>query len=266
MIRAIILSLVLLVGLATIVPIATEYAEAGPKHKKKRYQKGKKRKSVRRKKRVKRYSKRWWSNYRARKAKRQALRKRKRNLRLRQIRLARQNGVVNTTNNASSDVPTPRPKKPAVLPTGETAPVNWRNAQSTSSEARFDVADGNGSASISIVGPAVGEDSDKPRNKAIGGVPVTSLRRTVIDKMIRENGFVVNDYQKQVGGKTVYVVVAQSEDKNGKMQSHVYYFTQVDGKIYNVAASAPKNSSQQIADESEKVVNSLQRRTTASNK
>lgn len=273
MIRAIILSLVLVIGLATIIPIATEYAEAGSKrkrtYKKKRYNKkyrGKKRRSVRRKKRVKRYSKRWWKAYRARKSKRQAIAKRKRNLRLRQIRLARQNGGVDTTTYASSNEPKPRSKKTATLPTGEKAPKSWTNAQSTKSEARFDVADGNGSASISVVGPAVGEDSDRPRNKAIGGVPVTSLRRTVIDKMIRENGWVVNDYQKQVGGKTVYVVVAQSEGKGGKTQSHVYYFTQVDGRIYNVAASAPKGSSEQIAEESEKVINSLQRRTTASNK
>lgn len=266
MIRAIVLSLVLVVGLATIIPIATEYAEAGPKRKKKRYQKGKKRKNLGRKKRVKRYSKRWWKNYRARKAKRQALRKRKRNMRLRQIRLARQNGSEKPDTYAKDDSPTPSPKQTAVLPTGENAPVNWKNAPSTNAEARFDVADGNGSASISVVGPAVGEDSDRPRNKSIGGVPVTSLRRTVIDKMIRENGFVVNDYQKQIGGKTVYVVVAQTEGKNGTAQSHVYYFTQVDGKIYNVAASAPQNSTQQIAEESEKVVNSLQRPTTANNK
>ena len=265
MIRAIILSLVLVIGLATIIPIATEYAEAGSKrkYKKKRYR-GKKRSSVRRKKGVKRYSKRWWRAYHSRKKKRQTIARRKRSLRLRQIRLARRNGGVNTNNYASSELPTP--KRTAVLPTGEKAPVSWTNAQSTKSEARFDTADGNGSASISVVGPAVGEDSDRPRNKAIGGVPVTSLRRTVIDKMINQNGWVVNDYQKQVGGKTVYVVVAQSEDKNGKTQSHVYYFTQVDGKIYNVAATAPKGSSEQIADESEKVVNSLQRRMTASNK
>lgn len=271
MIRAIVLSLVLVIGLATIVPIATEYAEAGSKRKskKKRYNKkyrGKKR-SVKRKKRVKRYSKRWWKAYRARKQKRQATNRRKRSLRLRQIRLAKRNGVIKRERYAETDASAkPRPQKTAMLPTGEKAPVNWTNAQSTKSEARFDVNDGNGSASISVVGPAVGEDSDRPRNKAIGGVPVTSLRRTVIDKMINQNGWVVNDYQKQVGGKTVYVVVAKSEGKGGKTQSHVYYFTQVDGKIYNVAASAPTSSGEQIAEESEKVVNSLQRRTTASNK
>ncbi len=270
MIRAIILSLVLVIGLATIIPIATEYAEAGSKrkYKKKRYKKRYrgKRKSVRRKKRVKRYSKRWWKAYRVRKKKRQAIAKRKRNLRLRQIRLARRNNTVNRERYAATDAPASPVKKAAVLPTGEKAPANWTNAQSTRSEARFDVADGNGSASISVVGPAVGEDSDRPRNKAIGGVPVTSLRRTIIDKMISENGWVVNDYQKQVGGKTVYVVVAQSEANGGKVQSHLYYFTQVDGRIYNVAASAPKDSSEQIAAESEKVINSLQRRTQASNR
>ncbi len=203
MIRAIVLSLVLVIGLATIVPIATEYAEAGSqrKGKKKRYQKrnkSKKRSSVRRKKSAKRYSKRWWAAYRARQKKRQAVNRRKRNLRLRQIRLAKQSGNAEAKTSASSDAPKSRQKKTAVLPTGEKAPASWTNAGSSKSEARFNVADGNGSASISIVGPAVGEDSDRPRNGAIGGVSVTSLRRTVIDKMINENGCIRKNLSRSI--------------------------------------------------------------------
>jgi len=78
--------------------------------------------------------------------------------------------------------------------------------------------------------------------------------------MIQENGWVVNDYQKQIGGRDVYVVVAQSQSKNGKVQSRMFYFTEVDGRIYNVATNSPVEEAERLAEESEKVINSLQSR------
>jgi hypothetical protein len=116
-----------------------------------------------------------------------------------------------------------------------------------------------GSASISVVGPAVGESAGG-RNKMVGGVATTALRREVIDRMIRENGWVVNDYQKEISGQQVYVVVAQSQAKNGGVQSRMFYFTEVDGKIYNVATNSPVQESERLAEESEKVINSLKNR------
>ena len=89
------------------------------------------------------------------------------------------------------------------------------------------------------------------------GVATTSLRREVINKMIQENGWVVNDYQKEIGGRAVYVVVAQSQGKGGKVQSRMFYFTEVDGRIYNVATNSPVEASERLAEESEKVINSL---------
>src|SRR5688572_12594305 len=81
--RAIALSLALLVGIGIFVPLATELAEAGPRtakkaKKKKRYWKG-----------VKKYSKRWWQLYRAQERRKKALAKRKRQIRLRQMRMAK---------------------------------------------------------------------------------------------------------------------------------------------------------------------------------
>ena len=78
--------------------------------------------------------------------------------------------------------------------------------------------------------------------------------------MIRENGWVVNDYQKEISGQQVYVVVAQSQAKNGGLQSRMFYFTEVDGKIYNVATNSPVQESERLAEESEKVINSLKNR------
>ncbi len=257
-VRAIALSLALLVGCTVLIPLATEEAEAGPrkpKKAKKRSWKG-----------VKKYSKRWWQLYRAQERRKKLTAKTRRALRLRQMRLARVRGVqegqsvakiatVASTTSASTG--------PAVLPSGATAPAGWSSTLASPTELKFRVdnsaGDQVGSASISVVGPAVGESAGG-RNKMVGGVATTALRRDVIDRMIRENGWVVNDYQKEISGQQVYVVVAQSQAKNGGIQSRMFYFTEVDGKIYNVATNSPAQESERLAEESEKVINSLKNR------
>ena len=198
-----------------------------------------------------------------------ALLARKRTLRLRQIRLAkaRQEQITN------GDTPVKNSKQaaqkivkedttPSLLPSGETAPKTWKKSQSTQAELQFRVDDENGSqlgsASISVIGPSTGDDSNG-KVKTVGGVPTTSLRRNVIDRMIKENGWVVNDYQKEIGGKKVYVVVAQSEGAGGRIQSRVFYFAEADGRIYSVSTNSSNDSSERIAEESEKVINSLVR-------
>ena len=258
MIRAIALSLALLIGIGVIVPLATDYAEAGAK---------KHRKYAKKKKKVKKYSKRWWRQYRARMNRRKALQARKRSLRLRQLRLAKmreQNGAEPVKNNKQAMLKAVKEdNSPAVLPTGENAPRTWKKSQSTQAELQFNVADENGTeigqASISVVGPTMGADDNSAKTKTVGGVPTVSLRRNVIDRMIRENGWVVNDYQKEIGGKKIYVVVAQSEGAGGRIQSRVFYFAEADGRIYSVATNAPTDAQERIAEESEKVINSLVR-------
>jgi hypothetical protein len=248
--RAIALTLALLIGIGTIIPLGTDYAEAGPRTAKK-YKKHKK---------YKKYSKRWWRQYRARMKRKRALQARRRAMRLRQLRLARKRGTVRR---ASKPVVAAKPKAaPAensvsILPSGQAAPAGWKRAASTSSEVNFSVDNGNGSASISVVGPATGETVDTGRNRVLAGVPTTALRREVINRMIRENGWVVNDYQKSIGGRSVYVVVAQSQN-GGRVQSRMFYFTEADGRIYSVATNAAADAADRIAEESEKVIFSLQ--------
>ncbi|MGB7201650.1 MAG: hypothetical protein WBD16_05210 [Pyrinomonadaceae bacterium] len=254
--RAIALSLALLIGIGTIVPLATEYAEAGPKTKRKH----------RKAKKYKKYSRGWWRQYRARMKRKKAMQARKRALRLRRLRLARTaararaNGqkptIAKMKKNTSSSA--------AVLPSGDPAPAGWRPAQASPAELQFRVdnsaGDQVGSASISVVGPAIGDSSSFNRTKSVGGVATTALRRDVIDRMIRENGWVVNDYQKEISGQQVYVVVAQSQAKNGALQSRMFYFTEVDGKIYSVSTNSPAQEQERLAEESEKVINSLKSR------
>ncbi len=282
MLRAIILCLALFIGLGVVIPLATDYAEAGAK-KQKKYKKQAKKKGY------KKYSKAWWRTYRAKKNRQGSLAARRKALQLRQLRLARErqeeiarNGgkwVVVTTWNGSEWVSRNEwvaitSPNPTVPPPGETMAKKIsepkarikgkKEPPAQKSDAQFKVNDSAGSelglASITVVGPAVGDDTNTGRSKTLSGVSTSALRRTVIDQMIRENGWVVNDYQKQVGGKKVYVVVAQSPGMSGQVQSRLFYFTEVDGRIYSVATNSPVEASGQIADESEKIVNVLQNR------
>ena len=251
LVRAIALSLALLIGGAVIIPLATDSTEAGPHHKKHR-------KHV---KRYKKYSKAWWRQYHARQRRLRALRARKRAMRLAQLRRAEAAKAAGTTAAVNAPVKTPNP---VVLPSGQQAPAGWHPAVLSPAELQFRVdntsGDQVGSASISVVGPANNSVGDYARTKSVGGVSTSSLRREVIDRMIRENGWVVNDYQKDIAGQSVYVVVAQSQSRTGSLQSRMFYFTEVDGKVYSVATNSPVQEQERLAEESEKVINSLKSR------
>jgi hypothetical protein len=249
------LFLALLIGIGTILPLATQrvQAESGPKHKKHA-------------KRYKKYSKGWWRQYRARMKRKRAMQLAKRKIRLEQLRLEKDRTAQDPSApvKSASKPNTATAKKaesaaPAVLPSGDPAPTGWKPAPSTSAELQFRVDNSSGvqigSAAISVVGPSI--PSGSSRNKSIGGVTTSSLRRDVIDKMIKENGWVVNDFQKEVDGQQVYVVVAQSQAANGSLQSRMFYFTEVDGRIYSVSTKSPAQDSERLAEESEKVINSL---------
>lgn len=258
MFRAIALSLALLIGIGAIIPLATDMAEAGPRKSQKHRKNAKK---------YKKYSKRWWRQYRARQKRKRALRARKRALRLRQLRLARKRGAERSRTRGNAVAKPEKAKRSdsptaAVLPSGDPAPSGWSAAGSTPAELQFRVDNSAGeqvgSASISVIGPAM--SAVDGGRKSVGGVATTSLRREVIDRMIRENGWVVNDYQKDIAGQNVYVVVAQSQAKNGGIQSRMFYFTEVDGRIYSVATNSPVREAERLAEESEKVINSLKSR------
>jgi len=257
LVRAIALSTALLLGIAGLAPFATQSAEAGPR-KSKKYGKHKK---------YKKYSKAWWRQHRARMQRKHQLAAKRRAMRLRQLRLARKIEAESPSAAAPANNRFAKIENAAVmLPSGEPAPRGWRPSQSASKgELHFNVDDGRGgqlgSASIAVVGPAMGEGgaTQASRSRSIGGVPTASLRREVINRMINENGWVVNDFQKEIGGRKVYVVVAQSQN-GGRLSSRTFYFTEVDGRIYSVATNSPADSAERLAEESEKVINSLQNR------
>jgi hypothetical protein len=266
MLRAIALSLALLLSFGTVASLMTDNSEASAKHHKKKKHK-----------KIKKYSRAWWRIYRAKQRRKKALVARKRALMERQ-QVAEKSVEGETSLTLAKDA-SGQPTKATVkvgksrgakmasvasvsyeagpLPSGETMPVGWKRNGSN----EFRVSDSNGldvgSADLKIVSPAMGDDQG-PRMKTVGGVPTVALRRTVIDKMIRDNGWVVNDFQKDVDGKKVYVVIAQSPGAGG-LQSRVFYFMEAEGKVYSLATSSSAETAEKVAMDSERVLTTLDR-------
>ncbi len=263
MLRAVALSIALLFSVGGILPLMsdwTAFTKERVKHKKH--------------KKIKKYSRLWWKLYRAKIRRKKALLARKRALARRRAEMAKAN-PANPNNPVTPSVRLRRtsavavPSSQAVAsPLGSETPNGWRGKSANGNDVEFDVADDEGrnvgNASLSVVGAAVGTDDDSksPRNKTVGGVPVSALRRTVIDKMIKEEGWVVNDYQREINGKKIFVVVAQSPGA-GQVKSRIFYFTEADGRIYSLATNAPVDASDRIAKDSEKVLTALQKRNSS---
>ncbi len=224
------------------------------KYRKAKYRKATHRKT-RKKSRVRKYSAEWMRSYNAVKSSQQKIVKRKRNMRLKRIRLEKQNQSIriSTKNNYLSPVTIFQNPAQSFVSENDSArqtePIQLNQLQTI---------DSNGEVSLDVVGNSVGETSLKGRNKTVGGVSTTTLRRTIIDRMIQENGWVENDYQKEIGGKKVYVVVAKSEDKNNRIQSRTFYFTESNGQIYRVSAKAPDESSEQLVKKTERIIETLE--------
>lgn len=253
--RVMALFLVMVFSIGIMLPFATDWSEASkPKvHKKK-------------KKKIKKYSKAWWKMYRAKKRRARLLAARRRALAKRRAEAAaraQNNPAVaqpeaaapGRAKSMAEKVAAPRPAP--VL--GKDVPV-----AAGGSDLEFRVADQNGqqigSAQLSVIGVAMPQNeegqSEKTRKQMLAGVPVSALRRTVIDRMIKENGWIVNDYHREVDGRRVFVVVAQSSN-GGATQSRQFYFTEVDGRIYSLSTNAPADYSDKVASDSEKLLRAM---------
>jgi hypothetical protein len=157
-----------------------------------------------------------------------------------------------------------------------TMPAGWSNRPATDgNEMKFRIsgADASGQATLSMVAVANGSgDNGASRLKqktTLAGVPVSSLRRTVIDKMVKEGGWVLNDFQREIAGRRVFVVQAQtpgSSDGRTPSQSQTYYFTEVEGRIYSLATAAPVGASERVTAGSEQLLASFHMNNRASSK
>ena len=192
--------------------------------------------------------------------------KRKRALRLRRIRLAKKKktkSVPKTNPVFTNQNDYVQSNRHWILPFGQTVPKGWVNEKTSDRESLFKVSDNNGeqigTASLSVIAKSVEDTLASGRTKAIGGISKTNLRQTVIDRMIQENGWIENDYEKKIGGKSVFIVVAKSANMKDRIQSQTFYFAESNGIVYRLVTKVPKEKSEVIVKQSEELVESLQR-------
>jgi len=274
--RVITLTLLVLVTVAGALPITESLA------------KWSRRSAASQRKRHRKHSRAWWRRHRALMRARRARAVERRRL----AELARANGApkLNTsllTFNANVGAPvmpasavdpaapatlasTPAraavPARSTLLPFDFATPHNWTAGRKTRSGAAvFTVATPDGRAAgtaviapVSLSGAELAGVNVGPKTKTIGGTPVAALRRTVIDRMVAEGGWVTNDFVQELRGRKLFVVQAQTGAPGAPAQSLTFYFTEIDGRLYSLATTTPFEFAAPVAVGSEQFMASLQ--------
>jgi hypothetical protein len=282
--RVITLTLLVLVTVAGALPVTESLA------------KWSRRSAVGHRKRYRKHSRAWWRRHRALMRARRARAAERRRLAAAVGNPAAQKVTALLTFNANASAPpalVPNPAAPAtlaspparaaaparssLLPFDFATPHNWTAGRKTRSGAAvFTVATPDGRASgTAVIAPVALSAAELagvtvgPKTKTVGGTPVAALRRTVIDRMVAEGGWVTNDFVQEMRGRKVFVVQAQTGAPGAPSQSLTFYFTEVDGRLYSLATTAPFQFAAPIAAGSEQFMASLHpaaSRNTASQK
>jgi hypothetical protein len=232
--RTITLSLLMLISVVVMLPFASSTAH------------GIRQASVAHQRRHRHHSRAWWRRHRAR-------------LRMRRAAaMAHSNSPLGPVfaNSTKADASI------AILPK---LPAGWTNpVVANGGEVRFRAE---GSATIPAQGALAVVARSRPnpayltqreQRTMLAGVSFSDLRRIAIDKMINAGGWVINDYERQVNGARVFVVIAQTpSDGRSPEKAWHFYFAEVDGKIYSLTLNTPLETSGSLAAEGEKFISSL---------
>jgi hypothetical protein len=232
MLRRLALSILILLSVVTILPFADSAARGIQQ-------------SIRLHRRHHRHhSRRWWRRHRALMRRRQAA------LAHRNAPLAmKPAGTAPDASMATADLPRVSGEWNA-LPAAHNGEMKFRANASASDQAALSV--------VALSRPAPEYLTSKEQRQILGGVSFAELRRTVIDKMIAAGGWVSNDYTREVGGRRVFVVTAQTPaDGRQPDTSLSFYFTEVNGRIYSLSTEANMQSAQRMAAEAERFIATL---------
>jgi len=241
MLRTLTLSLLMLVSIVVMLPFASSTAHGLRQGSASQQQR-----------RYRRHSRAWWRRHRAR-------------LRLRRAAaLAHRNSPLGPVlvNSTIPDAALTLPKLPA----------GWNNATlAKGGELKFRT-EGSvtipGQGTLAVVArsrPNPAYLTQKEQRTMLSGVSFSDLRRIAIDKMINAGGWVINDYERQVNGARVFVVIAQTpSDGRSPEKAWNFYFAEVDGKIYSLTLNTPLEFSNKLTVEGEKFISSLAVKATPS--
>ena len=246
MLRTITLSLLIMVSVGVMIPIASSTH-------------GLRQSSVSQQRRYRRHSRAWWRRHRAR---------------LRARRAAAAAALARRQAALRSDAA--HPTAPLVLAVNtETAnepltgvipklPVGWTASAASSGEVKFKTGTATpvpSQASLSLVArsrPNPGYLTHREQSRMLAGVAFSDLRRIVIDKMINAGGWVTNDFERKVNGARVFVVIARTPaDGRSPEKAWNFYFAEVDGKIYGLTLNTPVEFGDRLPLEGEKFLSSF---------
>jgi hypothetical protein len=253
MLRAAALSLLILISVAVMLPLVDSSAHNSG------------RPTISRRSHMRHHhSRAWWRRYRARLRRRRAEMKRK--LAAQAMRGKNMNVVADSHNSNHAVYGNPSAANSVSKAGALSLPNGWVR-RTVNGETKYVLSDANGqslgAATLSLVNSnASGETvmTTRGNRRMLGGVPLTELRRTVIDKMVAGGGWVVNDMTREINGHPVFIVLAQtgaSSDGRTPLLSWTFYFTEVDGRIYSVASSSLQESSTRVSDDSAQLVSSF---------
>ena len=100
--------------------------------------------------------------------------------------------------------------------------------------------------------------TSREQKKMLAGVPVSDLRRIVIDKMVSSGGWVVNDFVREVNGNRVFVVTARTpKDALTPEKAWTFYFTEAGGRVYGLTTEAPVEYAERMTNEAERFIETL---------
>lgn len=236
MLRTIALSLMILVSIGIMLPLANPTAH------------GIRQGSVSSPKKVRRHSRVWWRRYRAR------------------LKRKRAAALAHRRAQAMRVLPESNLPGGSVRPSLQNLPSGWNTIPSANNtELRFRTTTGKegvaGQAALAVVAnsrPTPLYLTAHEQRRFISGVAIADLRRIVIDKMLDTNGWITNDFVREVAGYRVFVVTAQTpEDSRSPEKLWNFYFTEVNGRIYSLTTSSPFQSANRMAQEAERFIASL---------
>jgi len=100
--------------------------------------------------------------------------------------------------------------------------------------------------------------TQREQKKMLAGVPVADLKRMVIDKMVNNGGWVVNDFVREVNGNRVFVVTGRTpKDALTPEKTWTFYFTEAGGRVYGLTTEAPVEHAGRMTVEAERFIESL---------
>ena len=171
--------------------------------------------------------------------------------------------AMNANRKTAPTIAPPPPVAPARAPFVVDLPRSWSSTSTGPGEMKFAIRTPDGrQAGMAVLAPVSAASLSAvaaPRARMLGGVSHTALRRMVIERMITEGGWVINDVEREVGdGRRVLVVLAQTgTSANAPSQSWTFYFTELDGRIYSLATVSSVEYAAPLAADCEQIVATL---------